>query len=777
MGCVASKLEGEEEVVSICRERKRQLKIAVERRYALAEAHCRYCQALFAVSAAIKLFVARHSSPSSPFLITFDSPNSGPGPGSGPTPPPLPSTAQNVITNPMFLQQKPCESNHEAANACDSCECDSSSTTSSESCEEEEDEEVETKEEVVREQQQQHHHHHHLYHQQQPPSPCGYYYMQMPPPMPSPQTDFGWDFFNPFDAAMRPHHHEVMHDYRRCSDDDLRAVREEEGIPDLEEEEEEEEQQQQQENREEEQKVEKVAAVEKKSVHKDVEENEVGVVKLVDRANVSQGEPKGLTVIDTPEQGRELLEALKDIEDHFIRASDSGKDVSRMLEVNRVLLQSNLEEIKENSTKLMQAITWHRSISSKPSSCKSLVASSSKSSMWTEFNNELFDDYGGMNSGSHSSTLERLYVWEKKLYEEVKAGDSMRKIYERKCSRLRNQDFKGDDELTMDKTRAAVKDLYARILVAIRSVETISKRIQQLRDEELQPQVIELLKGLTQTWKIMLESHETQNKIIFEVKTFACPTFGKFCNDFHRLATRQLEAELLNWHACFTEYMAAQKAYVEALHNWLIKFLVPEVEFYSKGKSSPTPYRANGPPLLVICHDWLASMEKLPDKAVMFALRSFSKDVRALSNQQVDEQLQKRKVDNLAKELDRRTLAFQKTEARFLESKLTITEVKQELPEEDHRTEYLTEKKDQLDMFRIKLEAEKDKHHNCMQETQRITLNGFQTGFSTIFESLAEFSKASLKMYNDLITCSENAERAGNLSYIEGSQVEENGGQ
>ena len=48
----------------------------------------------------------------------------------------------------------------------------------------------------------------------------------------------------------------------------------------------------------------------------------------------------------------------------------------------------------------------------------------------------------------------------------------------------------------MDKTRAAVKDLYSRILVAIRSAESISSRIEKLRDEELQPQIIELLQGL-----------------------------------------------------------------------------------------------------------------------------------------------------------------------------------------------------------------------------------------------------------------------------------------
>ncbi|XVE48825.1 hypothetical protein DITRI_Ditri01bG0033500 [Diplodiscus trichospermus] len=724
MGCVASKLEEEEEVVSICRERKRLIKLAVDRRYALAESHCRYCQSLYAVAASIKLFVARHSSPSSPFLITFPPP----------CPPTPPATDQNVITNPMFLQQRPSDPTHEAI-ACESCDSSTSSDTSEE----------ETKEEVVREEEE----------QQQP---CGYFYMQMPPPMPSPQGDFGWDFFNPFDI-VRP---EIISGYNRCSDDDLRVVREEEGIPELEEE---------GDTKEEEKKV---VFVEEKDTNVQHEESDSGMVKVKEETNVSQGEPKGLTVIDSPERGRELLEALKDIEDHFIRAYDSGKDVSRMLEANMVHLQSGLEEIKENSTKLTQAITWHRPTLSKPPSCKSLVASGSKtSSAWTEYKNDLFDEYGGMESGSHSLTLGRLYAWEKKLYEEVKAGDSTRKIYERKCSQLRNQDVKGYDELTMDKTRAAVKDLYARILIAIRSAESISKRIQKLRDEELLPQIVELLKGLTRTWKVMLESHETQNKILFEVKSFACPTYGKFCNDSHRLATLQLEAELQNWRACFTEYVAAQRAYIEALHGWLTKFLVPEVEFYSRGRSSAAPYGANGPPLLVICYNWLTSMGELPDKAVAFSLKSFSKDVRALWAQQGEEQQQKRKVDGMAKELDRRTLAFQKAETRFLESKLT--EQKSE-PEMEQRNEYLTEKKDQLNMFRKRLEVEREKHHNYMQETQRITLNGFQTGFSTVFESLIEFSKASLKMYNDLVSRSENAEKDGNLSYIEGSQkTDENG--
>ncbi|KAM7257395.1 hypothetical protein ACFE04_013136 [Oxalis oulophora] len=571
MGCVASKIgEEEEQVVIICRERKKQLKVAVEKRYALANAHCRYSQALYAVAASLKLF-------------------------------------QKVSSRVEYFN-----------------------------------------------------------------------YMQMQMPLPH-NIDNNREF-----------------------------------------------EQQQQQN--------------------------------------------GLAIGETR---RDLMEALQDIQDHFIRAYDSGKDVSRMLEANRIHLQSSLDEIKENSTKIIQAITWHRSISStKSSSCKSLVASSSKGcSTWTDFKNDLFDDYGGMDSGSHSLTLGRLYAWEKKLYEEVKAGDNLRKIYERKCARLKEQEVRGDNEMTRHKTRATVKDIYAQILVAIRSAESISMRIQKLRDEELQPQIVELLNGLRDTWKVMMETHETQNKILSEVKTFSCPSFGKFSNDSHRLATLQVEAELHNLRECFLEFVKVQKAYVQALHSWLTKFLVPEVEFYSKGRSSGAPYLAGGPKLLITCHEWLASMKKLPDKDVAFALKSFSKDVQALWTQQGEEQQQKRKVDSLTKELDRRTLAFQKNETRFLESKLIEYQSEENV---ENRNDHLTEKKDQLDALKRKLEAELEKHRDCVQETKRMTLNGFQTGFTPVFKSLAEFSKASWKMYNDLVSDSESTEKAENQSYIEDSQAGEN---
>ncbi|KOM29215.1 hypothetical protein LR48_Vigan641s000300 [Vigna angularis] len=45
---------------------------------------------------------------------------------------------------------------------------------------------------------------------------------------------------------------------------------------------------------------------------------------------------KGLAVREAPADGRELFEALKDIEDHFLTAYNSGNEVTRMLEANKI---------------------------------------------------------------------------------------------------------------------------------------------------------------------------------------------------------------------------------------------------------------------------------------------------------------------------------------------------------------------------------------------------------------------------------------------------------
>lgn len=251
----------------------------------------------------------------------------------------------------------------------------------------------------------------------------------------------------------------------------------------------------------------------------------------------------------------------------------------------------------------------------------------------------------------------------------------------------------------------------------------------------------------------MVETHETQRKILSEVGIFDCPLYEKFGNDSHRLATLQLEAEIHNWRSCVAEYVSAQKAYVETLHRWLSKFLAPEVGLYSRsGKhaNSSGPGRANGPGILSVCHEWLRLLEKLPDKSVGFALKNFAKELRALRAMQGEEQQQKRKVEALAKELEKRDQVFKKMETQLLEYRPT---------EEKHEPD----EPDPIEALRRRVEVEREKHQRFVQEAKRATLSGFRAGFCSVFESLTEFGMASQKMYDEISMYGEKVQKSGGL--------------
>ena len=77
----------------------------------------------------------------------------------------------------------------------------------------------------------------------------------------------------------------------------------------------------------------------------------------------------------------------------------------------------------EHSTKVLNAITWNWSTSSRSPLSKSDFASSSKYPI--DVSNSDFVEDCSMISGSHASTLERLLAWEKNLWEEVKVQFSL----------------------------------------------------------------------------------------------------------------------------------------------------------------------------------------------------------------------------------------------------------------------------------------------------------------------------------------------------------------
>lgn len=341
---------------------------------------------------------------------------------------------------------------------------------------------------------------------------------------------------------------------------------------------------------------------------------------------------------------KDFISCMRDIEQLFIRASDCGREVPKMLEANKLhfrpifpgkergsftskFIKACLacgddpsqvqEEPVQNDTKYL---TWHRSTSSRASSFRHDPSANTKENP-EDPASSLFGNFC-MNAGSHASTLDRLYAWEKKLYDEVKANEMLRKVYDQKRKLLRELESSGDSPRRIDKTRAIVKDLHWRIGVAIQRIDSISRRIEDLRDKELHPQLEELIEGLRKMWEVMHECHKTQFLIISSMNKNT-HTQISLQSDSHRQITIYLESELSTLSSSFTKWIGSQKAYVQSLNGWLHKCVPPQQSTRKKRRQQPS-LRDYGPPIYVTCGVWLDKLDCLPTKEVADSIKDLA---------------------------------------------------------------------------------------------------------------------------------------------------------
>ncbi|WZY67846.1 protein ROLLING AND ERECT LEAF 2 [Brassica rapa] len=360
-------------------------------------------------------------------------------------------------------------------------------------------------------------------------------------------------------------------------------------------------------------------------------------------------------------RAKDFVSSMKDIEHKFFRASESGKEVSRMLEANKIRVGfADTTTGKGNSVAFLSAlkraccrgkkshspvfkeplhqqvtkvIVWKRTSSSRSSTSRNplIEEDHDDNESGSDFTQEFC-----MISGSHSSSLDRLYAWERKLYDEVKASEMIRKEYDKKCEQLRNQFTKDHSAKAMDKTRAAAKDLHSRIRVAIQSVDSISKRIERIRDEELQPQLLEFLQGLIRMWKAMLECHHSQYITIS--LAYHCRNTSKTGPE--NALKRRIWSELLEETECFglsfADLVNSMTSYVEALNGWLHNCVLLPQERSTRNRRPWSPRRVLAPPIFVLCRDWSAGMKSLPSDELSRSIKEFSTDMEMLGEEKED---------------------------------------------------------------------------------------------------------------------------------------------
>ncbi|KAF5735939.1 hypothetical protein HS088_TW14G00069 [Tripterygium wilfordii] len=407
---------------------------------------------------------------------------------------------------------------------------------------------------------------------------------------------------------------------------------------------------------------------------------------------------------------KDLVEIVKELDEYFLKTADAGAVLSSLLEVPSpgFSAQSNGGKVFNYGCNLSPSLwTW--------SSCQKLDGIGNLEEM-----------VGGLG---HCSTVERLYAWEKKLYQEVKNAETIKIEHEKMVAQLRKLEVRRGDYMKTEKTRNVVEKLQSQMQVASQAIETTSAEIIKLRETELYLQLIELVKVLMYMWRSMYESHQVQTHIVQQLKYLNTIPSTEPTSEIHRQSTLQLELEVQQWYQSFCNLVKAHRDYIESLTGWLRLSLFQ----FSKTQLSRSNQESQ---IYSLCEEWHLSVDRIPDKVASEGIKSFLTVIHAIVLQQVEEHKQKKKSDIAFKDFEKRA-----AELRSLENKYGSYL----MPESSKNP--VTEKRAKAEFLRAKAEEEKTKHEKAVSITRAMTINNLQMGFPHVFQAMVGFSSVCMQAF------------------------------
>ncbi|KAK4747665.1 hypothetical protein SAY87_014251 [Trapa incisa] len=452
--------------------------------------------------------------------------------------------------------------------------------------------------------------------------------------------------------------------------------------------------------------------------------------------DIGSQDPSSLTSLSA-RGTRDLEDVVSEIKHEFETASGYGKEVAVLLEVGKLPYRSKDTTLKAIFSRVMYLVA--PSTSSSATLNRPTMRVSSRTMKMAK---AYFADAGrelGIKSGNISTTLEKLYFLERKLYKEIKDEEKLRAVYEKKCKKLKHLDDRGAESTKIDAAQATIRSLHTRIDVCIRAVDVISSRIHKLRDEELRPQLTELIRGLIRMWKSMFKCHQKQLGAIMESKARSLKANIGSQREPSLRATAELEVELGKWRSYFNQWVDAQKSYVESLNGWLLRCLNQEPEETADGVAPFSPSRAGAPPIFVICNDWCEAMENISQERVSNAMGSFALQLHQLWERQDEEHKQRVKAEFISKDFEKqlRNLRMEQGRLEDYQAKLTA----------EGGVSRLDDLKVDLDSMKKKLEVERARHKETMHLVHDAASTSLQSGLLPIFETLENFTSEVLKGY------------------------------
>ncbi|BAH94689.1 Os09g0538750 [Oryza sativa Japonica Group] len=345
----------------------------------------------------------------------------------------------------------------------------------------------------------------------------------------------------------------------------------------------------------------------------------------------------------------------------------------------------------------------------------------------------------GGSSGilSHSSTVEKLYAWEKKLFLEVKSYEGLKQEHDKKIGLLRKQEVKGVDYLKMEKNKMEIESLDSKMLVATQSIETTTSEIMRLRESELFPQLLELVAGLMSMWRGMYECHQVQTHMVQQLEYLNNSLSTNPTSNVHRQAALQLEIEVDRWYSAFCSLVKSQRDYVYSLTGWLRLSLFQSYhDPYNKAHQNSDIYS--------LCEEWQLAIDRIPDKVASEGIKTLLTVIHAVVVQQAEEQKQKKRSESAFKELEKKA-----EELRSLESKYGPYSGAEGYGDMSRKSP-VSDKRAKVEALRCRADEEKSKYEKSIGVTRAMTLNNLQTGFPNVFQAMTGFASVCMEAFESV---------------------------
>ncbi|XP_058226861.1 protein ALTERED PHOSPHATE STARVATION RESPONSE 1-like [Rhododendron vialii] len=430
-----------------------------------------------------------------------------------------------------------------------------------------------------------------------------------------------------------------------------------------------------------------------------------------------------------------LVKIFGDLDDCFLRASESAHEVSKMLEAHRLHYHSNFADNRghiDHSARVMRVITWNRSFSGLTN------AEDGK------------DELDSEEHETHATVLDKMLAWEKKLYDEVKTGEQMKFEYQRKVTSLNKLKNRNASTETIEKTKAALSHLHTRYIVDMQSMDSTVSEINRLRDDQLYPKLVALVDGMATMWENMKIEHQNQSKIVMALKYLDISQCPKETSGRHHKHTDQLWAVAREWHSQFGKLMSHQKEYIKALKSWLDLNLVPMDNNLKEKVSSPQ--RPQNPPIQSLLHAWHDFLEKLPDEQAKTAIHNFSAVIETILQYQMEELELRAKCEETRKDLNRKTRQYEDWYNKYMQRRTPPDEID---PDRAHDKDLITERQIAVETVRKKLEEEEDAYEKQCTQVRQKSLNTLRSRLPELFKEMADFSVVCSDMYRRLRSISQ----------------------